>query len=266
MSARRFQRQVEPGRPLSALLKLALQEHEKAVQAATSDTQHTEMLERINQLSMLRENNVTLRADCENYSMRSRELDAKLRTLSAELEPAKEQARIAHAELQARDVQIILLESESKRWQERNAQLLGKYDCIDPAELQALKEEVENTKAQKADFEKRLAEDRKRSVMRRLPRLLPHQLSHPSSLRPERDKVLAEKESWSQPATGDSSDVAKAQLEAEKVELTNSTAHKHRTSAQSAVGRLVGETVETCQGVLVAPRRPLLRAISHRHD
>ena len=69
---------------------------------------------------------MTLRADCETYSKRSRELDSKLKTLSAELEPAKEQARVARAELQARDAQITLLESESKRWQERNAQLLSK--------------------------------------------------------------------------------------------------------------------------------------------
>lgn len=84
------------------------------------------MLERINQLNILRESNVTLRADCEAYSKRSRELDAKLKALSAELEPAKEQARVTRAELQARNAQITLLESESKRWQERNAQLLSK--------------------------------------------------------------------------------------------------------------------------------------------
>lgn len=84
------------------------------------------MLERINQLNILRESNMTLRADCETYSKRSRELDAKLKVLSTELDPAKEQARVAHAELQARDAQIVLLESESKRWQERNAQLLNK--------------------------------------------------------------------------------------------------------------------------------------------
>lgn len=84
------------------------------------------MLERINQFNILRESNVTLRADCETYSKRSRELDGKLKALSSELEPAKEQARVARAELQARDAQITLLENESKRWQERNAQLLSK--------------------------------------------------------------------------------------------------------------------------------------------
>ncbi|KIJ62559.1 hypothetical protein HYDPIDRAFT_93869 [Hydnomerulius pinastri MD-312] len=134
------------------------EERERAVQAATSDAQHAEMLERINQLNILRESNATLRADCETYSKRARELDVKLKALSAELDPVKEQARVARAELQARDAQITLLEGESKRWQERNSQLLSKYDRIDPADVQTLKDEIESLKTQKAEFEKRMEE------------------------------------------------------------------------------------------------------------
>ncbi|KAH7885445.1 hypothetical protein F5I97DRAFT_1885511 [Phlebopus sp. FC_14] len=134
------------------------EERERAVQAATSDAQHAEMLERINQLNILRESNATLRADCETYSKRARELDAKLKALSTELEPAKEQARVARAELQSRDAQIALLEGEGKRWQERNAQLLSKYDRIDPADVQVLKDEIESLKSQKADMEKLITE------------------------------------------------------------------------------------------------------------
>jgi nucleoprotein TPR len=96
------------------------------MEAATSDAQHAEMLERINQFNIVRESNATLRAECETYAKRSRELDAKLQALSTELEPVKEQARVAQAELQARDAQITRLEGESRRWQERNAQLLSK--------------------------------------------------------------------------------------------------------------------------------------------
>lgn len=83
-------------------------------------------MERINQLNILRESNATLRSDCENYAKRARELDNKVKELSAELEPAKEQARVAQAELEARDVQVKRLEVESRRWQERNSQLLSK--------------------------------------------------------------------------------------------------------------------------------------------
>lgn len=84
------------------------------------------MVERINQLNILRESNATLRSDCENYAKRARDLDNKLKQLSAELEPAKEQARVAQAELEARDTQVKRLEAESRRWQERNSQLLSK--------------------------------------------------------------------------------------------------------------------------------------------
>jgi len=87
-------------------------------------------VERINQLNILRESNATLRSDCETYTKRSRELDTKLKQLSAELEPAKEQARVAQAELEARDVQLKRLEAESRRWQERNAQLLSKVSYV----------------------------------------------------------------------------------------------------------------------------------------
>ncbi|KAH7927786.1 hypothetical protein BV22DRAFT_1060287 [Leucogyrophana mollusca] len=134
------------------------EERERAMEAATSDAQHAEMLERINQLNILRESNATLRTDCETYAKRSRELDTKLAVLSAELEPAKEQARTARAELEARDAQIKRLEEESRRWQERNAQLLSKYDRIDPADVQSLREEIDNLKSQKAVLEKTMSE------------------------------------------------------------------------------------------------------------
>ncbi|KDQ62646.1 hypothetical protein JAAARDRAFT_54566 [Jaapia argillacea MUCL 33604] len=136
------------------------QERERAVEAATSEAQHAELVERINQLTILRESNATLRADCEAQSRRARELDLKLQQVSLELEPAKEQARVAQAELEARDQQIKRLEDESRRWQERNTQLLSKYDRIDPAEVQLLKDEIELLKQQQTAAEKsRAVED-----------------------------------------------------------------------------------------------------------
>lgn len=117
----------------SQLTRPKTQERERAVETAASEAQHAELVERINQLNILRESNATLRSDCESYAKRSRELDAKLKQLSAELEPAKEQARVAQAELEARDVQLKRLEAESRRWQERNAQLLSKVSYVHTA-------------------------------------------------------------------------------------------------------------------------------------
>lgn len=69
---------------------------------------------------------MTLRSDCDTYSKRARQLESDLRQLNAELEPTKEKLRVAQAEIDAKDQQIKLLESESRRWQERNSQLLTK--------------------------------------------------------------------------------------------------------------------------------------------
>ncbi|KAL0960729.1 hypothetical protein HGRIS_005754 [Hohenbuehelia grisea] len=132
--------------------KTLSEERERAVEAAASSAQHAELLDRINQLNILRESNSTLRAECDSHSKRAKLLEARLQQLSAELNPAKEQAREAKAELEARDAQIKRLEEENMKWQERNTQLLSKYDRIDPAEMQGLKDEIEKLRAENAEL------------------------------------------------------------------------------------------------------------------
>ncbi|KAJ8468503.1 hypothetical protein ONZ51_g9602 [Trametes cubensis] len=133
--------------------KALSEERERAVQAAASEAQHSQLAEKINQVAILRESNATLRSDCDAYSKRARQLEAELRKVTAELEPTKEQLRVAQAEIEAKEQQIQLLENESRRWQERNAQLLTKYDRIDPAEMQSLKDEIAQLQAKNAELE-----------------------------------------------------------------------------------------------------------------
>ncbi|TRM58157.1 hypothetical protein BD626DRAFT_410863 [Schizophyllum amplum] len=125
-------------------LEAALQDaREKIVQNASSSAQHDELMERINQMNILRESNATLRAESEAYSKKARELEAKLKVVTGQLDPAKEEARIARAELESRDAQIKRLETEVKTWQERSQQLMSKYNRADPAEIESLKEQSE---------------------------------------------------------------------------------------------------------------------------
>ncbi|PPR07761.1 hypothetical protein CVT24_003711 [Panaeolus cyanescens] len=124
------------------------EEREKAIQNTTSAAQHAELVERINQLNLLRESNATLRGEAEKATKKARDLEIQLRRLSVELGPVKEEARLSKAELEATKAQIERLEQESKRWQERNAQLLTKYDRVDPAEIQGLKDEIAKLQAE----------------------------------------------------------------------------------------------------------------------
>ncbi|PIL22755.1 transporter [Ganoderma sinense ZZ0214-1] len=128
------------------------EERERAAQAAVSEEQHSQLAEKINQVAILRESNATLRSDCDKYTKRARRLEAELREVTAQLEPTKEQVRIAQAEVEAKDEQIKMLENESRRWQERNAQLLSKYDRIDPAEVQSLKDEIAQLQTQNLEL------------------------------------------------------------------------------------------------------------------
>lgn len=129
------------------------EERERAVEATASEAQHAELVERINQLTLLRESNATLRSECDSHARRAKAIQTKLQQLSSELDPTKEQLRIAKAELEARNQQIKQLEDECRKWQERNASLLSKYDRIDPAEMQSLKEQIETLTAAKLSLE-----------------------------------------------------------------------------------------------------------------
>ena len=84
------------------------------------------MVEKIQQLNLLRESNATLRADSEAHAKRSRELDTQLKAVLHELDPLRERARTVQAELDARNEHVVRLEDENRRWQERNTQLLTK--------------------------------------------------------------------------------------------------------------------------------------------
>ncbi|KAJ3826801.1 hypothetical protein EV361DRAFT_893712 [Lentinula raphanica] len=129
------------------------EEREKAIETAASGAKHEELMERINQMNILRESNATLRSEGEARVKRVQELESKLELLTKQLEPTREEARLAQAELQARDTQIERLEEENRRWQSRNQQLLSKYDRVDPSEIQAVKDENERLKAENTSLD-----------------------------------------------------------------------------------------------------------------
>lgn len=83
-------------------------------------------MSKINELTVYRESNATLRVESEAKGKRVTELDAKLRQVTDELAPAKQELLVLRAELDARREQITRLTQESRKWQERNQQLLTK--------------------------------------------------------------------------------------------------------------------------------------------
>ena len=105
------------------------QEQERAASVAATDTQHAELVEKIQQLNLLRESNAMLRADPVAHAKQARDLDPKLKGVIEEFDPLHECARTMRAELDARNEHVAQLEEENRRWQERNTQLLTKV-CL----------------------------------------------------------------------------------------------------------------------------------------
>ena len=117
-------------------------------------------MSKINQLNVLRESNDTLRAESDRNMKKARSLTEELRVLQQQLQPLHENQARLQSELVTKDMQIRLLEEDNARWKSRNEQVLAKYERIDPAELQALKDEVESLRKQAEDAAQSSAGDR----------------------------------------------------------------------------------------------------------
>lgn len=83
-------------------------------------------MNKINELAVYRESNAMLRAESETKGKRVAELDGKLRQVTDELSPAKQELLVLRAEVGALNSQITRLAQDNQKWQERNQQLLTK--------------------------------------------------------------------------------------------------------------------------------------------
>ncbi|ORX83254.1 hypothetical protein K493DRAFT_361138 [Basidiobolus meristosporus CBS 931.73] len=123
-----------------ALLAEERQREQKAIQSAM---QHAEILEKINQLNILRESNVTLREENEKNIAKLQSLEKSLEETSGRIDPLEEQIRNYQADIEAKNTEIKALEEDNQRWKMRTRQILQKHERIDPVEHQALKDESE---------------------------------------------------------------------------------------------------------------------------
>ena len=103
---------------------------------------HSELMKSVNELNILRESNVTLRAESRQAQQSLTERNSRVEQLEAQIHPL--QARVAELEhlVELRDGEYKLLEEDRNHWQQRTQNILSKYDRVDPAELEAMKEKL----------------------------------------------------------------------------------------------------------------------------
>lgn len=113
---------------------------------ARSESARQELADKMEQLSVFRESNKTLRMECEASNKEVARLQGVISSLEAKLEPFENQLSDREAEIDAQKGEIALLKEDNERWKARTQQILQRHERVDPAELESVKEELEAVK------------------------------------------------------------------------------------------------------------------------
>ncbi|KAI7965834.1 hypothetical protein MJO29_001582 [Puccinia striiformis f. sp. tritici] len=147
MESARLQQQLQHASKALDQTKLELnQERERSRQGYVSSAEHAQLLDQINTLNMIRESNVTLREEANRSERKAKQLEERLKLTSETVEPLKQELRELQLTVQQYQQEIGILNEDNERWKLRNQQILEKYDRIDPAEVQGLRDEIERLK------------------------------------------------------------------------------------------------------------------------
>jgi nucleoprotein TPR len=126
-------------------------EQERRAQADTGRAAmtHKELMDKLTELNLYKESNVTLRNQNLRTETQLAEKTAKVNELEARIAPLE--ARITELEdVQAfKEEEIKQLQEDRERWQKRTESILTKYGQADPAEVEKLKETVEALTAER---------------------------------------------------------------------------------------------------------------------
>ncbi|KAG8714068.1 hypothetical protein FRC11_010010 [Ceratobasidium sp. 423] len=126
-----------------------LKERAQAAEASVSSTQHAELVDKINQLNILRESNATLRSDSEANRKKAERLQSQLLRLKTEFEPVKLELVTSKAELEERQRQNEQFQKDIEQLKGRFASVrfltcyglnellivTGQHDRVDPEQL-----------------------------------------------------------------------------------------------------------------------------------
>ncbi|KIW78973.1 hypothetical protein Z517_08813 [Fonsecaea pedrosoi CBS 271.37] len=122
-------------------LKLDQQRRSEA-DAERNALSHNKLIETLNELNLFRESSVTLRAEAKQATQALAEKTRRVEELEGEVQSLH--ARVAELEnlLELKEGELKLSQEDRDHWQQRTQNILSKYDRVDPAEMDALREKM----------------------------------------------------------------------------------------------------------------------------
>ena len=119
------------------------QERRAHADVGQASINHTNLMEKLNELNLLRESNITLRNEARQAQSQLLEKSKRVEELVTQIQPLETRlAELEHATESMKE-EHRLLDEDRNHWRKRTEDILSKYDRIDPVEMEKLKETIE---------------------------------------------------------------------------------------------------------------------------
>lgn len=113
---------------------------------------HNKLMETLNELNTFRESSVTLRNETRQAQAALALKAKEVEELLLKIEPLQAEILELKNEKETQQGEVTLLKEDRDRWQQRTQNILQKYDRVDPAELEALKEHIKNLETERDEL------------------------------------------------------------------------------------------------------------------
>ena len=110
--------------------------------------QHDDIMEKLNQLNLLRESNITLRNELENNNNKNKELQSELDKLKQDVAPVESELTALKYSMQEKEQELRLAKEEVHRWKKRSQDILEKHQQLSSSDYEKLENEIGNLKEQ----------------------------------------------------------------------------------------------------------------------
>ena len=151
--AKRIKQQLDYAQSQLDETRLKLDQQRRAQgESERNALNHNKLMETINELNLFRESSVTLRNEARQAQSSLAEKTRRVEELLEEIQPLQTRIRELESQRETQEGEMRLLQEDRDRWQQRTQNILQKYDRVDPAELDSLKEQITNLQKERDEL------------------------------------------------------------------------------------------------------------------
>ncbi|QSZ37055.1 hypothetical protein DSL72_009147 [Monilinia vaccinii-corymbosi] len=148
--AKRLQQQLEYTQAQLDEARLKLdQERRSHADSGRTSIAHKDLMDKLNELNLFRESSITLRNEARQAQSQLADKTKRVDELLAQIQPLETKVRELEHGKETMEGEMRLLQEDRDRWQKRNQDILSKYNRIDPAEMEQMKEAIETLRSER---------------------------------------------------------------------------------------------------------------------